>query len=658
LPPHRLQGIAGSKEPFVHFVRFSRLQAVRRQPRRLPPSSSPLSSSPTPDPLDRPVFGRAFRPAAWLMGLSLSLAAGCGGGGGGSASAASANHTAPLGMPSSGASAGGASSEGAGDSNVPETPADPIIPADGVVRIEVATDAAGVIRDDIGRATFGSGIAFDTPQLRWTLDHLANPGQVPVSSNTRDAMRGLNLGSLRFPNGDSSFHFVSEDPGNSYPAQSSPNEWDRYLTADEVVRYTAPSELDMERLFQVNTEFWLDRSTWRYRYLNDNVFSTPGAAPSLNLSHADTAARKAADWMGRDAGRTLYWEVGNEDWARWNGAQYAEIFSAFQKRMKAARPEARLLAQGLAADYKANTPDGWLQALTSRLQADGSLDSVYAYSLHQYLHTDPYAGAPLLERRGKQTEDMLATVAEGRQVAEVQRLLGTGSATSPTGRWKLWMTEFNIQQPNGQLDTDGKPRFEAGQDMGHGLVIADWTGKLLEQNVERVFMHSLDHHPRFALVQYANLGSDIEHPMVSVPGHAFSLYAQAFGKTMLRNRIAGNPVLTAPGGKSYPQVSAYASLAADGASLRVVVINRHLRDSAQVSLGIQATASRRVLADGGFSFQQLRADALTDTNAPAAKVAWSSVGQPLQRTTTGTEAVTVAPASVNLFILPLRAAGT
>jgi hypothetical protein len=653
----------GSKEAFVNFVHFPRRQAFSL-PSRL--STSPLSSSSSllsPTPRDSSGFARGGH-TAWLVLTFLLMTSGCGGGGGGGGSggsggdsvASSSHGSAALGIPSTGASA----SEPPADPVEPaaSAPSEDPAPADGSVRIEVATDAAGVIRDDIGRSTFGSGLAFDTPQVRWTLDHLANPGGTPVSSNTRDAMRGLNLGSLRFPNGDSSFHYVSEDPGNSYPSQRDPSQWDRYLTPDEIVRYTAPDQLAMERLYQVNTEFWLDRSTWLLRYLNDNMFAGAGTASALNLSHADVAARRAADWMGRDAGKTLYWEVGNEDWARWNGAQYAEIFSTFQKKMKAARPDARLLVQGLSADYKANTPDNWLQALTTRLQAEGSVDSVYAYSLHQYLRTDSYAGAPLLERRGKQTEDMLATVAEGQEVADVQRLLGTGSAGSPTGRWKLWMTEFNIQQPSGELDSDGKPRFEAGQDMGHGLVIADWTGKLLEQNVERVFMHSLDHHPRFALVQYANLGSDIEHPMVSVPGHAFSLYAQAFGKTMLRNRIAGNPVLTAPGGKTYPQVSAYTSLAADGASLRVVVINRNLRESAKVSLGIQATASRRALADGGFSFQQLRANALTDTNAPTAQVAWSPVGQPSQRTTTGTEAVTVEPASVNLFILPLRPAGT
>ena len=625
----------------MNFARSLRVRAAT-SPRRLPVSPS------TDFPDAPPALRRG--PATWLVLMSLLAATGCGGGGdGGNANAAAA----------AGAAQGNALSKSSAIADV-ETSSQAVksdpAPANGSIRIEVATDAAGIIRNDIGRATFGSGIAFDTPQLRWTLDNLADAGQAPVTSNTRDAMRSLQLGSLRFPNGDSAFLYVSEDPENSYPAQTSPTQWNRYLSADEIVRYTAPDQLNMERLFQVNTEFWLDRSTWRMRYLNTNVFAGNGAGPALSTADADMAASKAADWMGRDAGQTRYWEVGNEDWARWNGAQYAEIYSTFQKKMKAVRPDARLLAQGLSEDYKANTPAAWLQALTSRLQADGALDSVYAYSVHQYLRAeDPYAGDPLLARRSKQTQDMLASVAEGRQVQEVQRLLGTGSAASPTGGWKLWMTEFNIQQPNGRLEANGQPQWEDGQDMGHALVIADWTGKMLEQNVERLFMHTLDHHPRFALVQYANLGTDIDHPVVTAPGHAFSVYAQAFGKTMLRNRIAGNRVLRAPGGKTYPQVSAYTSLAADGASLRVVLVNRDLQDSARVSLGTQAGASRRLLADGSFSLQQLRAGTITDTNSALTPVAWGGYAQLPQRAT-GTDTVTLAPASVNLLILPLQPA--
>jgi len=629
----------------VNFARSLRSRAAT-SPRQFP-------VSPSTDFPDAPLELRRGA-ATWLVLMSLLAATGCGGGGGGGDGGSSANAAA-----AAGAAHGNAPSKSSAIADV-ETATQAVesdpAPADGSIRIDVATDAAGVIRNDIGRATFGSGIAFDTPQVRWTLDNLADAGQVPVTSATRDAMRSLQLGSLRFPNGDSAFLYVSEDPENSYPAQTSPTQWNRYLSADEIVRYTAPDQLNMERLFQVNTEFWLDRSTWRMRYLNSNVFAGNGTGPALSTADADMAATKAADWMDRDAGQTRYWEVGNEDWARWNGAQYAEIYSAFQKKMKAVRPDARLLAQGLAENYKANTPAAWLQALTNRLQADGALDSVYAYSVHQYLRAeDPYAGDPLLARRSKQTQDMLASVAEGRQVQDVQRLLGTGSADSPTGGWKLWMTEFNIQQPNGRLDANGQPQWEDGQDMGHALVIADWTGKMLEQNVERLFMHTLDHHPRFALVQYANLGTDIDHPVVTAPGHAFSVYAQAFGKTMLRNRIAGNPVLTAPGGKTYPQVSAYTSLAADGASLRVVLVNRDLQASARVSVGTQAGASRRLLADGSFSLQQLRAGTITDTNAPGMPVAWGGFTQPSQRVS-GTDTVTLAPASVNLLILPLRPA--
>jgi alpha-L-arabinofuranosidase len=248
---------------------------------------------------------------------------------------------------------------------------------------------------------------------------------------------------------------------------------------------------------------------------------------------------------------------------------------------------------------------------------------------------------------------MLAIVADDKPINDLKSLLGTGNPNSPTGNWKIWMTEFNAYQPTGMKDAHNQDIAAILQDMGHALVIADWTGKMLEQNIERMFMHSLDNTSEFALVQYDN-GTDIEHPRVTVPGHAFSIYAQEFGKTMLRNTIDGNVVLTAPSGKTYPQLAVYSSVSADNMSLRVIVINRHMTDSAKVNIDTQNATWRRKLANGQYGFRQLYANNITDSNQVVKDfVKWSDV-QYFNQAETGIENVSLAPASASLFIIPLQ----
>ncbi len=529
--------------------------------------------------------------------------------------------------------------------------------ANAVIKI-ATTETANIYRTDINSRTFGSGLQFNSSQLRWTMDHLDDPNDSspPVSAITSDTIRWLNLGTLRFPNGDSSFLYISEDPQASYPNISPVTQWNRYLTPDEIVRYTNSPRLNMERLFEVNTVFWLDKSTnnWAYRYINKNQFPT-GSAPELDLANLEVAAQRAADWVRRDNenGKTALWEVGNEDWARWNAKQHAQIFDVFQQKMKAVRPDIKLLAQGLATPFNANSPHEWFYALRDRLQAKGQLDRVYAYSVHQYMKGGVYPGEDRLTQRRKQTEDMLAAVAEGAPVQTVRKLLGTGNNGSPTGNWKIWMTEFNVHQPTGRKNEKNEEIFDTLQDMGHALVIADWTGKMLEQNVERMFMHSLDNHPSFSLVQYDN-GTDIEHPRVTVPGYAYAKYAQGFGKTMVRNTIQGNTALTAPNGKKYPQVAVYSSVSADNMSLRVMVINRHMTNPVNVDLDTENVQWRRRLANGQFALQQLRSNKITDGNQQIkGNVKWSDPAYYPQGAT-GIQNITLAPASANFFVIPLQ----
>jgi hypothetical protein len=525
--------------------------------------------------------------------------------------------------------------------------------------INIAIATTEVIRSDISRTTFGSGVQFDSSQLRWTVDTL--DGVTPL---TADVIAWLELGSFRFPHGTPGQHYISENPEWSYyeckridpndPTKGCTqetkhwgNQWDRFLTPEEITRYT-DGRFRMNRLFQVNTWMWA-ASPWNFRFVKKEG--------RLNAENLMIAADKASAWVKRDGGKTLHWEVGNEDWSQWSGPEYAEIFDVFQARMKDPRLNGnnapRLLAQGLAKDFGASTVRGWYEALRNRLQH--RTDSVYAYSIHHYMRAHPYPSvSSQLERRQRQTIDMLADVASGEPIANLKNILGTNTTTSPTRHWKIWVTEFNVDPPRGQKDSRGQPIPSVLQDMGHGLVIADWTGKMLEQNVERMFMHSLDNNPEYALVQYQNEGATINTPRVTVPGRAYAIYPQEFGKTMVRSLVSGNPMLTSPGGKQYPQIAAYSSIAADGRSLKVMVINRHLTEKATVAISIAAAPHQRRLANGNFGHKELFAPRITDSNRDdGGHVKWSTTRYGHQPAA-GIQSLVLQPGSANLLTLPLQ----
>ncbi len=552
------------------------------------------------------------------------------------------------------------------------------------IKVEIDTTPTGIIRSDIGRQTFGGGIVFQTAQLRWTMDgiNITEGGLgAPTSSKTADAIKKLNLGTFRFPDGDASFLYVSEDPQASFNGgKPSPNENDlinRYLSPGEIIKYTAPDKLNMERIFTVNTAFWLNKGSdgpWGLRYIDDRknydgtngTVQIKGKCPIISTvlcsDYLDITATKAADWVARDNAQTQLWEIGNEDWSRLNGEQYAEVFYTFQDKMKTVRPDIKLLATGLAENYddNGNTPENWFNPLKQKLLDTNKIDSVYAYSVHQYIHVDPelYVGDAAM-RRSNQTQDMLAEVAEGKKVNDVKALLGVNSPTSITRNWKIWMTEFNVWQPELKKNPNDKKMPEVLQDMGHALVIADWTGKMLEQNVERMSMLSLDHGPAFALVQYINRPDsddilfNIENPLVNVPGYAYSMYAQNFGKTMVKNSINNNPQLTAPNGKAYPQLGVYSSISEDNKSLRVMIINRNLKDAVNFDLNTKDIANGRKLDNGTYSHQQLSSSNITDNNLKGEKVKWSEPVYKDQKEA-GLQNIALAPASANLFVLPLQ----
>lgn len=511
-------------------------------------------------------------------------------------------------------------------------------------------DAESRIRADIGRHTFGSGFEFHRAEIRMTMEPALG-----FSPATGEAIGAFNLGLLRFPNGTPALHYLWDQPTMSWtPTPSGQGDTVRNLSPAEIQRYTAPERWNMERLFQVNTEFTLNSRWTGYDYVNDHA--NQPLPPQLNRENLDKAARKAADWVAADQGRTTYWEVGNEDWARWRADQYADIFAAFQAQMTRSNPGIRLLAQGLMEPWADNTPEQWLAALRARLGTT-PLRDVHAYSVHQYLRTDPYAGDDPLTRRRKQTQDLLGQVASGEPVARTLRLLGRGQPASPTGHWQLWMTEFNVLQPTGEKRANGQDVIAVQQDMGHALVIADWTGQLLQQGVDRLVMLSLDHHPAFALLQYDrnnDPGTSLASPQATAPGLAFAVYPQAFGRTMVRTTIANNPRLTAASRARYDKLGAYASVSADGRELRAILVNRDLDRPARVQLGMLAVSGNRRLAGGPFTHRQLSAPQLTDSNfGGSGLVRWRTPAALPPPSNPGLLAVELPPASVSLVIAPL-----
>lgn len=143
-----------------------------------------------------------------------------------------------------------------------------------------------------------------------------------------------------------------------------------------------------------------------------------------------------------------------------------------------------------------NGPD-W----TGRLVSGGINGSdVYGLSLHQYLSGGLTDGTEE-EQRAYQTQNVLAQVAASSEIAFLnQEILTLGE------NWKIWVTEFNLDQN----DAAGNPVIL--HDMGHALAIADFTGRMLEQGVEKMFYESLDTNPYYALVNYLNENTSVSAP--------------------------------------------------------------------------------------------------------------------------------------------------
>lgn len=507
-----------------------------------------------------------------------------------------------------------------------------------VPNVTLLVKAAGtenIIRNDIGRFTFGGGVEHQNPQFRDAMSR---------DSNAQAAFRSFNLGTFRFPNGTTGLHYYWDRPKDSYISVTGPRPED-ILTPDDVYKITGA--LNMERLFEVNTAQYLSPEYKLYPVIKPG--SNPAAIEPQNLA---LAAGSAARWVAENTARPLsqrvnYWEIGNEDWVYWTPAEYARIFNEFGSRMKAVRPDIKLLAQSFTG---ALTPQGkptndynWLQGLVN-----GGINTsqVYALSEHQYMDGGTFTVGSYNDQRIWQTQNMFAKVQNEWRIPYIKNVLKQNHLD-----WKIWMTEFNVapKGPNGNL--------AVLQDLGHALVITDWVGKMLERGVDRLFMHSLDHNPYYALVNYVNDGGTIDSPRFTAPGYAFQKYAREFGKKMVRTEILGNATLSSPNSGSYDQVAAYSSVMESDPvyggypSLRVMVINRSTTDSANVAI---KTVNRPIAGPSrNYYVQTLTSANISDSNRSQPDlVKWSA--RSAASSNTAAIVRTIPKNSAMFFVVPLQ----
>ena len=505
--------------------------------------------------------------------------------------------------------------------------------------VTITANASTLLRTDISRATFGAGLEHQTPQFR---DLMA---QAPTATNARTAIQNASIAALRFPQGTTGLFYFWDAPSASFVSVSGVAQ-SQVLTPAEIYSYTA--SLGMDRLFEVNTFQY--RKNGSTKYINVNGSSSASAAV-INTANLLEGAQYAADWVTNNlnvqsaSARVNFWEVGNEDWAWWTPEQYSQIFNAYAAKMKLANPDIKLLAQTITTPY---TGVGGIvndNTWTNRIVSSG-IDSngVYAVSYHKYLNGGTFQTPTDIEgQRVLQTMNMFADVQNATDLIDLKtRIANLGVP------WKIWATEFNISQRN----SSGGAMI--CQDLGHALVIADWVGRMLELNIERMDMHSLDHNPYYSIVDYVNNGGTIDNAITSVPGYAYSFYPQKFGAKMVSVTTAGNPTLSSPNRGNLPQVSTYASIVETPGNRRLRLMVIYRSPDQDVQLKIQTLGATMKAAPATFQYSRLYSAKMSDSNVNNKDhVTWSA---PASYTSNAwaLENIVIPVHSANYFDIPLQ----
>lgn len=433
--------------------------------------------------------------------------------------------------------------------------------ADGAAGIGpvVVTVSAPAVPHRLDPAWYGSGTEYYCRGFTGALKHPA----------AMQAIRDTGIGFLRWPQGTSALWYFWDAPEQSYKEA-----WmgaGAFLSPDDFV--AAAKQLDVDSLVQVNTV--------QFRKGDGGFERSKVLVAPMNVAEAAAyAGRWVADLKAKNTG-IRWWEIGNEDWVYWTGRQHGSMATAFAKAMRAADPSARILAQGFIGTWNSD----WLHseggAWTREVAESVPAAAVDGLSVHMYLNGGRMkSGARSV---GEETAALFAKVASDDRIAACRAQL----AEKDRAGWQVWVTEYNLMQS----DAKGPGGLLWWQNLAHGLVIADWTGRMLVQGADRLAVHDLVGHPVFELVDAAHKGT-VDAPRLTVPALALQAF-RGFGDELLAVSTAANPDRlsgTAEDGTAvrtirYPAVSAYAARRGADGSVRVILVNRDLEHAVPVRVG-------------------------------------------------------------------------
>ncbi len=422
---------------------------------------------------------------------------------------------------------------------------------------------------------------------------------------TIQAIKDTGLGFLRWPGGTSSLWYFWDAPRQSY----SPDWVHHWLSSEDFLADTAI--LGCASLVQVNT----------YQIRRDGYTDWNDAKALIAPGNVGEGATYAAKWVSTAREKkwgVQWWELGNEDWVYWSGRQHAAIATTYAKKMRAADPSIKILAQGFCGSWKSESVDhvgpAWTEDLAKGL-APGTVDGL---SLHCYI------AGKLKDQPRALPEEVAGIFARiGSSCAEVAALRPM-LARHGLGDLQLWITEYNLMQ----VEEKGPGGLAWWQHVAHGIALADWTGRLLDAGVDRLAVHDLVGHPVFELVDLTHKGS-IADPRLTVPALALQAFTGVPVNGMIAvttsdnpTRLSGtyeDPLTHTPRHETYAAVGAWALQRGDG-GLRIVLVNRDLEHVQAVRLAVRGVVDstlvqRRCL--GGDV-------ALDATNFSATKINWET----------------------------------
>ena len=428
--------------------------------------------------------------------------------------------------------------------------------------VSVTVDLAAAPRP-LDPAWFGSSAEYYCAGLVEGLKH----------PQTTQALKDTGIGFLRWPGGTSSLWYFWDAPRQSY----SPDWIHHWLSSEDFIAATAT--LGVASLGQVNT----------YQFRREGFDSFDQAKALVAPGNIREGAKYAGRWVKKanESGWKIgWWEIGNEDWVYWTGRQHADIATQYANEMRAADPSIRILAQGMCGDWHSDFVDHhgatWTEDLARGLKP-GAVDGI---SVHCY-------AAGVLKDQPRPLSDELAGAfvrigASCDEVAALRPMLARYGHQA----LQIWVTEYNLMQN----DAKGPGGLAWWQHLGHGLALADWTGRLLALGVDRLAVHDLVGHPVFEMVDLTHKGS-LQDPRLTAP----ALALQAFTGVALNSvvtvatqdnpaRLSGtcnDPERKQTSSGSYAAVGAYAFRRNDG-GVRFVLINRDVAQAQPVTLALSA----------------------------------------------------------------------